>query len=343
MFPTFLRPSTRRSAGNRSQFTSARGRRCLVALAVAGALLGSGSAAWAEWSAVPALSVSGRVPSSPSVESGSTWTIAELTDALDREAHRLAKRLEMQREARDFFVAQGVDVAARSAVDYARVKIAFEATRSGGLWRVLWGLTGRDPRSDAVWAQWSDVDPRTLDDLHASAIAECDELSALFAFVAHRLGVRDVGLFWPSHDHAVAVWTLPGVDGGEARIVVPTSQLFIGPRETLGTSVFDPRSQRKIFEYSRADVSDDHLIDARTARFFVDQVRTYAAASPDVLQDLRNVRYLVLAGAIGELEARKELERIADASSPLRGGDERALAAFGEEIRGAELLASRHP
>ena len=58
-----------------------------------------------------------------------------------------------------------------------------------------------------------------LDPDAPSATAECDELSALFAFFTHRLGVDDVGLFWPTGNHVVAVWTVEGSEG-PVRIVV---------------------------------------------------------------------------------------------------------------------------
>ena len=100
-------------------------------------------------------------------------------------------------------------------------------------------------------------------------MAECDELSALFAFLVRRLGVKQVGLFWPVWNHVVAVWTI----ADDVRIVVPTSQIFIGADESLGTDAFDPWKQKTIYAYGRRDVKPQHRINAALARFFVQQAR----------------------------------------------------------------------
>src|SRR5437773_6788706 len=102
---------------------------------------------------------------------------------------------------RDFEELAGVHRLARSEAnfrDYVRVRLAFEATRDGGLWDLRWTITDREPRSDEIWAQWhSASNPGSA----PTASAECDELSALFAVVARALGVRQVGLLWPAVNH----------------------------------------------------------------------------------------------------------------------------------------------
>ena len=87
-----------------------------------------------------------------------------------------------------------------------------------------WTITNMPPNSDRVWSQWKAVKslpPRP------TAFAECDELSALYAFLVERAGVRSVGLFWPFPNHTVAVWMLHPANAAEVRVVVPTSQIFL--------------------------------------------------------------------------------------------------------------------
>ena len=127
--------------------------------------------------------------------------------------------------------------------EYSRVRLAFEATRDGGLWGLQWAITDRDPTERYAWASllaWRGAE--------VTAVAECDELSALFASLARAMGVREVGLFWPTSNHTVAVWTTPGVSGA-VRVVVPTSQIFLPDGQTLGTRGFDPATQRTIYRY----------------------------------------------------------------------------------------------
>ena len=114
----------------------------------------------------------------------------------------------------------------------------------------------------------------------------------MFAFVARKLGVRHIGLFWPQWNHVVAVWTVQSEDGSPVRIVVPTSQIFLTDEDSLGTTGFDPWTQKTIYEYRRRDVKDSHRIDAELARFFVEQAQRYATLPQLELQRLRNQRDL---------------------------------------------------
>jgi len=181
--------------------------------------------------------------------------------------------------------------------DYVRVKIVFESARDGGLWQLRWRITNREPRSDAIWSQWAAQRDWDGADTSVSATAECDELSALFAFLVRRLGVENVGLFWPTWNHTVAVWTVTNAVGEPVRIVVPTSQIFLGPDATLGTREFDPRKQKTIYEYRRRDAKPELALPAALARFFVE--RTWAAAHrPQLdLQRERNERSARLGGS----------------------------------------------
>ena len=172
--------------------------------------------------------------------------------------------------------------------DYVRVKLVFESTRDGGLWQMRWSITNRDPNSDAVWSQWQTQKEWASDEAQPSATAECDELSAMFAFLVRRLGVEDVGLFWPVWNHVVAVWTVTDRHGKPVRIVVPTSQIFLDEDASLGTRGFDPWKQKTIYEYRRRDAKGELELPAELARFFVERSWAEAHRSQDELQRARN-------------------------------------------------------
>ena len=178
-------------------------------------------------------------------------------------------------------------------LDYVRVRLAFEATRAGGLWGIAWRITDQLPQSDRIWAQWRAVSLRDADSLPTvTAIAECDELSALFAFTARGLGLSrrsHAGLLWPTSNHTVAVWVV-GSGPRARRIVVPTSQIFLDAAQSLDTSGFDPWKQKVIYDYTRADVAPGTLLPAPLARRFVQAVQRYAALSQAELQAMRNQR-----------------------------------------------------
>jgi hypothetical protein len=175
--------------------------------------------------------------------------------------------------------------------DFVRVRLAFEATRDSGLWQIRWSITDNEPNSDAIWRQWQkQTTPQFKSEETAlsTAIAECDELSALFAFVARSLGVKKVGLFWPTPNHTVAVWTPIDKLGKPVRIVVPTSQVFISANATLGTHEFDPKKQKTIYDYNRRDVAPIYKIPEPLARMLISQVEKFAGKSASFLQARRN-------------------------------------------------------
>ena len=175
--------------------------------------------------------------------------------------------------------------------DFVRVRLAFEATRDSGLWQIRWKITDNEPNSDAIWRQWQ---KHTIPQFESeetaqeTAIAECDELSALFAFVVRSLGVKKVGLLWPTRNHTVAVWTSIDKFGKPVRIVVPTSQIFISANATLGTKEFDPNKQKTIYDYSRQDVALTHEIPEPLVRMMITQVKKFGGKSAAFLQARRN-------------------------------------------------------
>lgn len=179
--------------------------------------------------------------------------------------------------------------------DYVRIKLAFEATRAGGLWGLRWDITNELPQSDLVWAQWRDLElPADASELPiTTATAECDELSALFAFVVQRIGLSkrsEVGLLWPTSNHVVAVWTLDRKSEHATRIVVPTSQIFLSADQSLATEGFDPWRQKHVYDYRRADAELDLALPAALARGMLRAVHEHGGRSQAELQDMRNAR-----------------------------------------------------
>ena len=158
-----------------------------------------------------------------------------------------------------------------------------------------------------------------------TASAECDELSALFSFLVERAGVRSVGLFWPYPNHTVAVWVLHPAGGAEVRVVVPTSQIFLGVNDSFATRKFNPWHQKTIFEYKRRDAPDSLELPKPLFDYFLRQVDQYAGASDSTLQQIRYLREGVfLKYWTAEAAARDSLSRKND----LGPGPPEDLAAF---------------
>ena len=145
--------------------------------------------------------------------------------------------------------------------DFVIVRLLYEATRDAGFWNMHWAITNMPPNSDRVWSQWKSV--RVVSPVTSTATAECDELSALYAFLVERAGVRSVGLFWPYPNHTVAVWVLHPAKGSEVRVVVPTSQIFLDVTDSFGTRKFNAWHQKTIFEYKRRDAPDSFELPKR--------------------------------------------------------------------------------
>jgi hypothetical protein len=225
--------------------------------------------------------------------------VDELLVALADEVAGLAVSDDTLRDYEAFLLAFELQDSQTLYLDYIRIKLAFEATRAGGWWGLAWNITNEEPRSDEIWAHWQTLElgaaPATIDELaplpDTTAIAECDELSALFAFVAQRIGLSktsEVGLFWPTGNHTVAVWTIDAKSDAPKRIVIPTSQIFLDGAQTLGTREFNPWRQNKIFDYRRQDAAAKLELPGALASAFVLAVREQGMRPQAELQKLRN-------------------------------------------------------
>ena len=229
-----------------------------------------------------------------------TVKVTELVNALVPVADSMQRTPAVRADFATLRAAHDLPDDAALLKDYVRVKLIFEAARDGGFWHLRWQVTNRQPNSEQVWRQWSQGSLRqgaSPDEVGATATAECDELSALFAVLVRRLGVERVGLFWPRWNHVVAVWTVQNRNGQDVRIVVPTSQVFLERDASLDTRGFDPYQQTTIYPYLRRDVSDTHPLPVRLARFFLQQAWRYAGLPQAELQRLRNRRSAKLGGS----------------------------------------------
>ena len=213
--------------------------------------------------------------------------------------------------------------------DFVIVRLLFESTRDAGLWNLHWTITNRPPESDNIWRQWQKVSTPAY--AAPTASAECDELSALFAFLARSLGIKGVGLLWPYPNHTVAVWEIHPAARQPVRVVVPTTQIFLGAEDLFGTRKFDPWRQRSIFEYTRRDAPDSLAIPRSLLDFFLGQAERYGGASDAVLQRLRYLRESVFLRRLTPEQAAVEAERALVSRSP---EDLTAFVRFVQEMRG---------
>ena len=172
--------------------------------------------------------------------------------------------------------------------DFVIVRLLYEATRDAGFWNMHWAITNMPPNSDQVWHQWKSV--QQVSRITPTATAECDELSALYAFLVERAGVRTVGLFWPYPNHTVAVWVVHPANGEDVRVVVPTSQIFLTVNDSFATRKFNPWHQKTIYEYTRRDVADTFQLPKPLFDYFLQQMGRYAGASDSTLQQIRYLR-----------------------------------------------------
>lgn len=218
--------------------------------------------------------------------------LSQLIIALKDKAKILESSSGMRMGFASFTAAQKLPPGTVRYSDYVLSRLLYEAARDAGYWNLHWTVTNHDPNSDYVWQQWRTL--RSPSALMPTADAECDELSALYAFLMKRAGIQGVGLFWPYSNHTVAVWVLHSPKGQEVRIVVPTTQIFLSQADFFGTHSFDPWRQKRIYEYTRRDASDAFRLPQALFDFFLRQVDRYAGASNTTLQQLRYLREGVL-------------------------------------------------
>lgn len=214
---------------------------------------------------------------------------SEFVDELRRVADELATDPDVVAAHDALLVQKGLSRDELPLESFSRARLVFESARDSGLWGIRGAVTDQMPWSDRVWLQWAERSftndaPVAGDDGRAfpSAVAECDELAALFASLARDLGVIGfVGLHWPTWNHVVPVWQVNKKDKTFVRIVVPATQTFLDSRDTMGTTGLP--TQRVVFPYSRRDRKPGTLLAADLARFLIAQSRAYGGLSTDEL------------------------------------------------------------
>ena len=262
-------------------------------------------------------------PKPPQHISASEPTVARLVTEIRSRAKALESSSGMRDSFKSFTAAYKIDPATIHYSDFVIVRLLYEATRDAGFWNMHWTITNMPPNSDRVWSQWKSV--RSVSPQIPTAEAECDELSALYAFLVESAGVRSVGLFWPYSNHTVAVWVLHPANAAEIRVVVPTSQIFLGVNDSFGTKKFNAWHQKTIYEYKRRDVPDSFVLPKPLFDFFLQQIDRYAGASDSTLQEIRYLREGVfLQSWTAEAAAHDSLQR----KQGLHSGSPEDLAAF---------------
>ncbi|WP_144436603.1 hypothetical protein [Lysobacter antibioticus] len=257
-------------------------------------------------------------------------TVADLVARLRKQAEASQSSPAVRADYDALRSAQSLSAAQLPYADYAYLRLLFEANRDGGYWNLHWAITDREPNSDAIWSQWRAR--RGTSPTGITATAECDELSALYAFLARRGGVRNVGLFWPTANHTVAVWRIPAAPR-ETRIVVPTTQIFLSQYDSFGSRGFDPWKQAKIYEYGRRDIADDARLPPALIGFFLAQNDKYARASGLSLQRMRQLRDGVLDGSLGADQAMRQAQAQRERIAPAAIDDRSAYAHFIRDLQ----------
>lgn len=264
-----------------------------------------------------------RLAASANTVLSSHTTLAQLIIEIRSRAKTLENTSGMRSSFQSFTKAYKIAPSTISYSDFVIVRLLYEATRDAGYWNMHWTITNMPPNSDQVWRQWKSV--RAVSPIRFTAFAECDELSALFAFLVERAGVHSVGLFWPYPNHTVAVWVLRPMNGSEVRVVVPTSQIFLEFTDSFGTRKFNPWHQKTSFEYKRHDAPDTFELSKPLYEFFLVQIDKYAGASDSTLQEIRYLREGVfLKSWTAESAAKDALSRKAG----LGAGPREDLSAF---------------
>jgi hypothetical protein len=271
-----------------------------------------------------------------SVRFGDFWSaLATQVDALDQSALRPSFVA--------FAARHGADASDEKLWrDFARLWLAFEATRDGGFWRLRWRVTDQEPSSNEIWKAWLRTTPSASFGA-VSTVAECDEITSLFSLTARHLGVRGVGLFYPTWNHVIAGWAPPGNVLPKASVVlVPTTQIFQECSATFDETTF--KTPKHVYEYPRTDVRDEREMSRPLASFLLEQVRAYGEASPRLLALVRAKRAEVFRSSLGDCSAfRRQLAT--ELAPRLSCADRRALRHLAQtelerpSLNEAEVLA----
>jgi hypothetical protein len=263
---------------------------------------------------------------------GSAPTPAQLVQAIRAKAKALEGGAGMKSAYDSFLTQFHLQADAPSYSDFVVTRLFYEATRDAGFWNLHWAITNMPPNSDEIWKQWKKCTAPSP--AAPTATAECDELSALFAFLAGRAGVHGVGLFWPAANHTIAAWVVKQA-AGQVRVVIPTTQIFLDENDYWGTKKFDPWRQKAIYEYTRRDVADSFELPGGLYDFFLRQTDKYAGASDSTLQLLRYLREGVFRNTLSGEAAAREALRVGRNRGRAAAEDLAAFQSFARDMQGS--------
>ena len=288
------------------------------------------------FSATASLAASSRVHANSQTPAQSAFPaqgvpLAQFVSAIRQKAKTLEGSSGMRLAFQSFLAAHHLPPGSVRYSDFVIIRLLFEATRDAGFWNMHWSITDQPPNSDRIWSQWKAVLRPSPSE--PTAIAECDELSALYAFLVERSGVESVGLLWPTANHTVAVWVLEPATGSVIRVVVPTSQIFLEETDSFDTKKFNPWRQKTIYEYTRRDVPDTFELPKPLVDFFLKQIDIYAGASDATLQRVRYVRDGVFAKSWTTEQAAREAQNRRAALPTGATEDASALQNFAADMR----------
>ena len=251
-------------------------------------------------------------------------------DALPFERHAV--------EYSAFLTRHAFEDSAELRAEYHRIAILFEMTRDGGPWKLRWDITNEEPSSKKIWAQWRDkLDTSAT----TSATAECDELSALFGWLASSMGIKKVGLVWPTSNHTIAAWEPAHAKQKTAatqsrRVLIPTSQIFLSCSATLDQTSFDPRHGR-LGGYPGGDLPKTTRLDSKLTSFLLGAVDVYGGASPALLSLLRMHRNTLQSSSTKACQAERAAWAAQIALTPT---NLRAMQAYAADVRWPAMPAS---
>jgi hypothetical protein len=181
--------------------------------------------------------------------------------------------------------------------DYRRVRLLFEAVRDGGFWHLRWDITDQQPSSRRIWKHWLEA-PVLRGFAEPSVTAECDESSALMGMLARHLKLNNVGLFYPTWNHTIAVWAPLAGKPKRPVVQLPTTQIFLDCGAGFDKTTF-LTGLRNIESYPNWDVRKDTLIPSERAEWLLSQLRDYAAASPLLWSLIRAKRAHLMRSSMG--------------------------------------------
>ncbi len=281
---------------------------------------------------LPALALAGglhtvALSAQPTPPVPTSTTVSSLVARVRTSAKRLEPTGGMRAAYDATLRANGLKDSASLRTEFALVRVLFEATRDAGVWNLHWAVTDRQPTSVHVWKQWASL--RSVDVITPTATAECDELSALFSFLARQVGVPFTGLLWPTSNHTVAVWLPAG--SSRVRVVVPTTQIFLESHDMFGTKAFDPWRQARIYPYGAIDAAPDFKLPAFLSDFFITQIESYLGASDSTLQRLRYLRESVFLNLLNPAQAARSA--LGGILGPPLPEDQAALSRFAAEMK----------